>query len=71
MGFPYAYQPAPYVYGSTVDYLLNFFYFTLLCELRMQRLYTGGGGFTQLQTNTYSLVANQAFKVSIEVTSFI
>ena len=29
-----------------------FFYFILLCELRMQRLYIGGGGFTQLQTNT-------------------
>ena len=29
-----------------------FIYFILLCEHRMRRLYSGGGGFTQLQTNT-------------------
>ena len=40
----------------------------LLCELCMQRLYTGGEGFTQLQTNWLLI---KFLKVSIEVTSLI
>ena len=41
---------------------MDYYFIILLCKLHMQSLYTGGGGFTQLQTNTLSLVANQVFK---------
>ena len=41
---------------NLISYLILFLfiYFILLCELHMRRLYTGGRGFTQLQTNTYN-----------------
>ena len=38
----------------------------------MRRLYTGGGGFTQLQTNTYNhWLLIKFLKLLIEVTSLI